>query len=95
MDKAAQLGVPSLVWRAGQTRRFQMILDAAGERVKGVVFDNGCGVGQYVGHLTPLGGKVIGLEYDYEQVREAKMRGDKLFQGAGEHLPIPDMTVRS
>ncbi|GAB4581279.1 MAG: hypothetical protein Fur0022_40260 [Anaerolineales bacterium] len=67
-----------------------MILDAGGERIKGTVFDNGCGVGQYVAHLTPLGGKVIGLEFDFEQVREAKTRGDKLFQGAGERLPLPD-----
>ncbi|HNB50710.1 MAG TPA: class I SAM-dependent methyltransferase [Anaerolineales bacterium] len=89
-EKAAVLGVPSLVWRAGQKRRLQMILDAAGERVRGTVFDNGCGVGQYVAHLTPLGGSVIGLEYDFEQVLEAKTRGDKLFQGAGEHLPLPD-----
>jgi SAM-dependent methyltransferase len=89
-EKAAHLGVPSLVWRAGQKRRLQMILNAAGARVRGTVFDNGCGVGQYVAHLTPLGGTVIGLEYDFEQVREAKTRGDKLFQGAGEHLPLPD-----
>ena len=90
MEKAASLGVPSLVWRAGQHRRLQMILDAAGDRIKGKIFDNGCGIGQYVAHLTPLGGKVIGLEYDYDQVRQAKTRGDKLFQGAGEHLPIPN-----
>ena len=88
--KASTLGVPSLVWRAGQDRRLNMILDAAGERIKGLVFDNGCGVGQYVAHLSPLGGKVFGLEYDFEQVQQAKTRGDRLFQGAGEHLPLPD-----
>ena len=67
-----------------------MILDAAGDRIKGLVFDNGCGIGQYVAHLTPLGGKVFGLEYDFEQVQQAKMRGDKLVQAAGEYLPFPD-----
>lgn len=90
MDKAAQLGVPSLVWRAGQDRRFQMILDAAGDRISGFVFDNGCGIGQYVAHLTPLGGTVFGLEYDYEQIQQAKPRGDKLVQAAGENLPFPN-----
>ena len=40
-EKAAELGVPSLVWRAGQQRRLQMILDAAGERMKGTFFENG------------------------------------------------------
>ena len=90
MDKAAQLGVPSLVWRAGQDRRLQMILAAAGDRIKGSVFDNGCGIGQYVAHLTPFGGKVFGLEYDFEQVQQAKTRSDKLVQAAGEYLPFPD-----
>jgi len=89
-SKAASLGVPSLVWRAGQERRLQMILDAAGDRIKGMVFDNGFGIGQYVAHLTSLGGNVFGLEFDFEQVREAKTRGDKLVQGAGERLPFPD-----
>jgi SAM-dependent methyltransferase len=90
MSKAAQLGVPSLVWRAGQDRRLQMILDAAGDRIKGLVFDNGCGIGQYIAHLNPLGGRVFGLEYDFEQVIQAKTRGDKIVQAAGEHLPFPD-----
>jgi SAM-dependent methyltransferase len=89
-DKAARLGVPSLIWRAGQDRRLKLIIDAAGERVRGTVFDNGCGIGQYVAHLTPLGGRVFGLEYDFEQVQQAKTRGDKLFQGAGEYLPFLD-----
>jgi len=90
VNKAAQLGVPSLVWRAGQERRLQMILDAAGDRIRGLVFDNGCGVGQYVAHLTPLGGKVFGLEYDFEQVHQAKTRADRLVQASGEYLPFPD-----
>ncbi len=89
LDKAATLGVPSLVWRAGQERRFGMILAAAGERIRGTVFDNGCGVGQYVAHLQPLAGRVIGLEFDHEQAVQARVRGEQILRGAGERLPFP------
>jgi SAM-dependent methyltransferase len=88
--KPARLGVPSLVWRAGQERRLAMILDAAGERIRGVCFDNGCGVGQYVAHLAPHAGRVIGMEYDHEQAVQARARGDQILRGAGEQLPFPD-----
>ena len=63
-DKAATLGVPSLIWRAGQARRFEMIRAAAGERIRGVVLDDGCGVGIYVEKLAMQGGRVFGLEFD-------------------------------
>lgn len=88
-SKAARLGVPSLVWRAGQERRLGMIVQAAGERVRGKVFDNGCGVGQYMAHLAPFGGSVFGLEYDFEQALEAWRRAGRVVRGAGEHLPFP------
>ena len=63
-DKAALRGEPSYVWRAGQQRRLDMIVQAADQRIKGNVLENGCGVGMYVEHLSPFGGTVIGLEYD-------------------------------
>jgi len=66
LDKAALRGEPSYVWRAGQQRRLEMILRAAGKRVEGLILENGCGVGMYVEHLAPFGGKVIGLEFDLE-----------------------------
>ncbi len=45
LAKAALRGEPSYVWRAGQERRLEMILAAAGERAAGRVLDDGCGVG--------------------------------------------------
>ena len=65
MEKAALRGEPSYVWRAGQQRRLEMILCAAGDRVRGSVLENGCGVGMYVEHLAKSGGRVFGLEYDF------------------------------
>ncbi len=34
LDKAALRGEPSYVWRAGQQRRLEMIVRAAGERIQ-------------------------------------------------------------
>ena len=57
MQKAALRGEPSYVWRAGQQRRLEMIVQAAGERIQGRVLENGCGVGMYVEHMLPFGGQ--------------------------------------
>ena len=72
-EKAALRGEPSYVWRAGQQRRLDMIVKAAGERIRGRILENGCGVGMYVEHLSPFGGQVIGLEYDFERTTEASV----------------------
>jgi len=90
LDKAALRGEPSYVWRAGQERRLAMIRSAAGSRITGMILENGCGVGMYVDHLQQSGGKVFGLEYEFERVREARRFSDRLICGAGEGLPYPE-----
>ena len=92
MQKAALRGEPSYVWRDGQARRLEMIVRAAGDRIQGKVLENGCGVGMYVEHLTPYGGVVTGLEYDFERAGEAASRSRGILNAAGEHLPFPDST---
>ncbi len=89
MDKAALRGEPSYVWRAGQERRLEMILDAAEERIQGRVLENGCGVGMYVEHMLPYGGQIIGLEYDFERAVGAGARSPNILNAAGELLPLP------
>ncbi len=89
MQKAALRGEPSYVWRAGQQRRLDMIAQAAGSRIDGLVLENGCGVGMYVEKLTSLGSHVIGLEYDFERAVEARVNSDKIFNAAGEFIPLP------
>ncbi|HEY3476325.1 MAG TPA: class I SAM-dependent methyltransferase [Anaerolineales bacterium] len=89
LDKAALRGEPSYVWRAGQQRRLAMIVRAAGQRIKGRILENGCGVGMYLEHLSPLGGTVIGLEYDPERAAEARRNSPCIINGAGESLPLP------
>jgi len=87
MPKAALRGEPSYVWRAGQQRRLEMILQAAGPRIKGTILENGCGVGMYVEHLTPFGGCIHGLEYDFERAAQAGQRSPNIINAAGEGLP--------
>jgi SAM-dependent methyltransferase len=94
LDKAARCGEPSYVWRAGQERRLQMILQAAGERIHGRVLENGCGVGMYVERLAPYAGGLTGLEYDFPRTVEARQLADRLpnaeiLCAAGENLPFP------
>ena len=89
LEKAALRGEPSYVWRAGQERRLEMILRAAGERARGRVLENGCGVGMYVEKLTPHAGTVIGLEYDFERTVEAHANSPHIVNAAGEGLPFP------
>jgi SAM-dependent methyltransferase len=89
MTKAALRGEPSYIWRAGQQRRLEMIIRAAGERVKGRILENGCGVGMYVKHLAALGGIVCGLELDFERAVEAARNSPYILNAAGEFLPLP------
>jgi len=90
LEKAALRGEPSYVWRAGQQRRLEMILRAAGDRIRGNILEDGCGVGMYVEHLAPFGGKIYGLEYDFERAAETGQRNPRILNAAGEHLPYSD-----
>ncbi len=92
MQKAALRGEPSYVWRAGQQRRLDMITKASGNRISGLVLENGCGVGMYVEKLAGLGTRVIGLEYDLERAVEAKFNSNEIINAAGEFIPLPSST---
>ena len=89
---AALRGEPSYVWRAGQERRLRMILEAAGELVRGRVLVDGCGVGMYVEHLAPYAGEVFGLDLEFRRVRQARGRGLQTLCARGEALPFADGT---
>lgn len=89
MDRRAQRGEPSYVWRAGQEHRFRLLSEAAGDRIHGRVLDNGCGVGQYLLHLSREAGFACGLEFDAEYARQAAQRTSNVVRGAGEALPFP------
>jgi SAM-dependent methyltransferase len=88
-DKAALRGEPSYVWREGQQRRLDMIVGAAGQRMRGRILENGCGLGMYMGHMAPYGGQIFGLEYEFERAVEAGAEQPLVVNAAGEHLPYP------
>ena len=89
LERAAVRGEPSHVWRAGQERRFAMIASAAGQRLKGQILDNGCGVGQYLQRLEAEASRAVGLEFDPHFARQAHERAGSVVRGAGEQLPFP------
>ncbi len=89
LDKAATRGHPSYVWRAGQERRFQMVLrwaTFAGRRV----LDVGCGVGMYTAAFLRETPRVFGVEIERERALEARERAAGVIQSPGERLPFPD-----
>ena len=93
LQKAAERGEPSHVWREGQDRRLKMITDAAGSRLKGTVFINGCGVGMYLSHLKPLSGKIFGMDIEFPRVVDSSAFTPNVFCGAGEHLALAGNSV--
>jgi len=88
MEKAALRGEPSYVWREGQERRLAMLLKASEGRERGVVLDNGCGVGMYLAKLRAHARKAFGLEFDHERASAAG-RDLNVARAAGERLPYP------
>ena len=89
LEKAARRGEPSYVWRSGQERRLQMIIEAAGERIRGQVLENGCGVGIYLSRLAQQSSRAIGLEFDLPRAQEAHQVAQHVVNAAGEMLPLP------
>ncbi len=87
--QAALRGEPSYVWRAGQQRRLDMVLQAAGERACGRILEDGCGVGEYLGRLAEKAALAVGLEIEPERARIAQRKTPAVVCGAGERLPFP------
>ena len=86
-DKAALRGEPSYVWRAGQERRLNMIRQQAGERLQGMILENGCGVGEYLQRLSEQAKLAVGLDVDFERVCETHQKGLTVQLAGGEALP--------
>jgi SAM-dependent methyltransferase len=90
-DKRAERGVPSLVWRAGQDRRLAMIRKW-GKPAGATILIDGCGVGQYGGHLLEDTPHLYQFDIEREQARQAIQRAPNTHTAAAEHLPYPANT---
>ncbi len=89
---AAERGVPSLVWRAGQERRLQMI--ARHTRLKDAqVLIDGCGIGTYAAEIkkryTPT---VEAFDIEIERVQQAHEQTPHALVAAAENLPYASNT---
>ena len=90
-QRAAVLGRPSYVWRAGQERRLTLIrryVPLEGARI----LDVGCGVGTYVRRLRELSERVWGIDIDAQRVRRGSVAVPNLMPAASEHMPFLDNT---
>lgn len=90
-ERIALRGNPSFVWRAGQERRLQMILDWAPQPLQRALV-NGCGVGIYLRALGKSVPEVHGMDIEGEHLRDAarNVPGAPLNLSQGEQLPYPD-----
>lgn len=91
-DKAALRGEPSYVWRAGQQRRLELIQTAAGDRLNGRVFEDGCGLGSYLCRLASETNFAAGLEIEFDRAVQAAEKTPRVICGAGEKLPFASST---
>lgn len=92
LQKAAERGNPSFVWRTGQQRRMRMIHDAVGQFITGRVLVDGCGIGMYLSQLVASAQQAVGLDIEYERCVEAHQLTSAVLCGAGENLPLPANT---
>ena len=83
---AALRGEPGYVWRSGQERRLQMILQWAD--LSGRILDNGCGLGTYLNAFAPHSEQRFGLEVEFERGVQARPHSNGIVQAVGETLPF-------
>ncbi len=90
-DRTALRGNPSFVWRAGQERRLQMILDWTPKPLRRALV-NGCGVGLYLRALQNSVPEVHGMDIEGEHLLAAasNVPDAPLNLSQGEQLPYPD-----
>lgn len=87
-DKAALRGEPGYVWRSGQERRLQMIQKWV--NLKGILLDNGCGLGTYLRAFAPFSQARFGLEVEHERAVKALPYAEGIVEAVGEQLPFPE-----
>jgi SAM-dependent methyltransferase len=88
-ESHADRGAPSYVWRAGQDRRLAMIREW-GKPTGAAILIDGCGVGQYGGHLLTDSRRVYQFDIELARAREAIERAPNTHVSAAEYLPYPD-----
>lgn len=88
VDKAAQRGEPSAVWRDGQRRRLEMIRRYGAESMRGRVLVDGTGIGAYQSRMAQDAQLIVGLDIEFPRLLEAKDHNTLLVCARGEELPF-------
>jgi SAM-dependent methyltransferase len=88
--KSALRGEPGYVWRSGQQRRLEKILNWSD--LSGVLLDNGCGLGTYLEAFGQYSRQRFGLEVEIERALASKSHAEGIVQAVGESLPYADDT---
>ncbi len=88
-DTAARRGNPSFVWRAGQTRRLDMVRHYITLEGKSVL-DVGCGVGAYVRQFRSFTPRVFGVDVEEDRLQRAREASPYLALAEAEALPFAD-----
>ncbi len=90
-DKAAQRGEPSYVWRSGQERRLQMILQHVALSADTRFLEAGCGNGLYASQiLDRFGVQMEAFDIEFERIQIAQQHVPHAIIAQGESLPYPD-----
>lgn len=87
LERGAERGHPSYVWRFGQERRLEMVrshVPLEGRRI----LDIGCGVGVYVQQFRRLTPYVWGIDVEQERVAIGSRYAPNLVVARGEALPF-------
>ena len=85
----ATFGRPSYWWRAGQERRFNMVLQHV-DPTDMRVLDIGCGVGMYLKAFQRHTDKVFGIEVEGERAIKALDVTPNIILAVGETMPFAD-----
>lgn len=88
-EHAALRGEPSYVWRAGQERRLQMIVQWA-KLDNARILEHGCGVGMYASQFRRrYSDHVEAFDIELERVQAAQQETPHAVVAAAEHLAYP------
>ncbi|TFG67220.1 MAG: class I SAM-dependent methyltransferase, partial [Anaerolineales bacterium] len=87
--KTAERGNPSYVWRAGQERRLNLLLQYV-PLCDMRILDVGCGVGMYTSAFRRYSSHVYGIEIEHERACAARQHTTGVVVSPGEKLPFAD-----
>ncbi len=91
VERGAERGHPSYVWRFGQDRRLDLVRSHVPLEGR-TILDIGCGVGAYVQQFRRFSPNVYGIDIEHDRVVIGNNVAPNLAVARGENLPYKDAT---